>query len=126
MSKLWRCYNCPDESGVNWHEWQGVPKCSKCGLSQKDKVGGERIVERVAIHFDPPHPVVKGRGSGLRSCDSKPANTGQVTGSAVAVTCPECLKTKAFASAAEEQGTLIATDPEADFVIEKPEVASGS
>ena len=120
MSKLWRCYNCPLDTGAEWHEWQGLPKCPKCGLSQTDKPGGELVVERTAIHFDPPHPLLKGKGTNKRACDSKSVGIGSATGVALSVTCPECLKTDAYKTAAELQGTLVTTAAEADFVVQGP------
>lgn len=104
--RLWKCWNpkCADKLGMPGHDFVGddaAGKCDRCGLQSDDKRFGHLIVPRVVIHFDAPSGIVEGHGVGYAACE--PERTREkgyrMTGEPVAVTCPACRGSEAFAKA---------------------------
>lgn len=118
---LWICRNClsePNENGVSvvGYPFAGEhPVCPKCGIDGREPEYRAYVHERVPIHFDPPHAVLKDRGLNSTACDGtrigstdKKGRTVMGTGQRKAVTCPLCRESEAFLSDAvtAPMGTL--------------------
>lgn len=106
---LWICFNCHDPAkGIPGYPFEGEhPVCPACTLDGRTGDGVRLVVPRVAIHFDPPHAVVRGRGSNLAACDGKPIMGRMGTGEPSVVTCPACKATDAFRdSGGKPSGTV--------------------
>jgi hypothetical protein len=92
---LWRCYNpkcTPEGAAVPGHDFTGTEaQCPNCGLRQDDKKHGALIVKRVVMHFETPHAIVLGGGSGQSACGKDLSKGGRHTRSPSVVTCPACL-----------------------------------
>lgn len=119
MSKLWKCYNCVHPtSGSPGVDFVGpAGKCPACGAEESSG----RVAQRSTIHFDPPHPVLKAKGTNRRPCDGKPVAGGMATGEPSAVNCPDCRGSKPFLDAMAQRGGDYETVPEAaDFTIPDP------
>lgn len=116
---VYRCTNCKREAE------HPAPRCEPCGLDPaRDPRDAPLVVELAAIHFDPPHATVKGRGLGHAACD--PANPrlkvgvgAAFTGEREHVTCPACRASAAYAAA---EG--VAVGPPADMTL-TPKAAGG-
>lgn len=109
---MWICGNCDgarhQETGVPARGFEfeaDAPVCPQCGVDRrKGGVYAGVILEREAIHFDPPHPEMpRLRGSGVKACDGKPLGTFVTdtklvmgSGDRLAVTCPKCKETDVF------------------------------
>lgn len=118
MSKLWKCYNCETPIGVIGYDFESdVPVCPKCGLDGRDPVMASRMTERVVIHFDPPHPIMRGRGINKRACDGKPIHGGYAVGEPANVTCPECKTSDAFLKVTGGEPPKVVVPDGHDFVI---------
>ncbi len=97
-----RCFHCLQVGGttVDFALAPDAPVvCPVCGL-KKDGDGGEYIERLVVIHYEPPHPIIKGmKGCGYIACDHK-VLTGKgfavSTGETRNVNCPACHKTSEF------------------------------
>lgn len=95
--RLYRCYNpaCAAGSvpGFDFTAPTAGTACPKCKLPKADARHGHRIVERVVIHYEMPHPVQKNAGCGAIACrpDALDRGVQRVTGDPAAVTCPDCL-----------------------------------
>ena len=96
---LWMCLNsrCYSPNGkVGFSFESDQPVCPKCEINKNDTELGHFIVERVTIHYDPPHPKVNGKGKGYISCDKtvkvfEVARRGQqASGEPIAVNCSKC------------------------------------
>lgn len=115
--KPWMCFNCDDDKGFAGMKFRAdKPTCPKCGADGKEAEYAPYIVRCTEIHFDPPHPILKNKGTRKRLCDGKSIFEGQKTnvasGSPPAVTCPACRSHPAFPS----HGTVEAY-AEADFQV---------
>ena len=103
----YRCYACVDDKGTPGRDFEaaGPPKCPTCGCDPKANPRHARLIERVAeVHFDAPSGV-PGVGVGHPAC--APARSvcgGAATGEPLAVTCPKCVATPAFAAAMAGRG----------------------
>lgn len=101
MSNLWMCLNCTGEKGKKGKKFvSDVPVCS-CGVDGRKPEYKAFITRCVWTHYDPPHPVIHGRGTRKRLCDGKPVSGHDPahecsTGSVRVVTCPACLAHKDF------------------------------
>lgn len=122
--KLYMCYNCMGTNGVPGKPFEverGDVACPECGLTQKESQS--HIVKREVIHFDPPHPKIKGKGTNKRACDGRAIQGGMATGAPSSVTCPNCKTKPAYINAAEESG-----DPEVpseqDYSIQSMETSN--
>lgn len=104
MDRLWLCFNCEPQN-----KFQGPkPICPGCGADGNDPKSGGCIAPRVVIHFDPPHPVLKGKGLNTHACDTatRVGTKGmQASGDVRAVNCPACLASEAAKRMAEELDT---------------------
>lgn len=95
---LFKCMNkrCWSESGRPGFDFEdGMPVCPKCNTDQRDKRLGYLIVDRVLIHYDPPHDSVDGVGKGYIACSKIPVHEvamrgQQASGEPVAVNCQKC------------------------------------
>lgn len=99
---LYRCLNCLREAES--------PTCEPCGLdSAKDPKDARSIVELCILHFDPPHPTVRGRGLGHAACDPRmKVGTGAMyTGEKSVVNCPACKESSAFTSKGTPAATML-------------------
>lgn len=98
MTRLWHCFNCATD-------FEGpTAKCTGCGAENEG--GRDIIAQRLVIHFDPPHPIIKGRGLGHHACnpEQKVASQGmRSTGYPGSVTCPMCKASEVWK---EQQGLL--------------------
>lgn len=119
--KMYRCYNprCADRPEImpGFDFMAETPTCPKCGTSQEHKnprLAG-LIVNRVTIHFDPPHPAVDNVGLNTLACDpSKAVGRYQASGDPDAVTCPACRLTEAW----HQANTAKSFDPADDVPLE--------
>lgn len=125
MTNLWICRNClsdPNENGVSvvGYPFAGEhPVCPKCDIDGREAEYKPYVLERLPVHFDPPHPKLNDRGLGKTACDGtrigsrdKRGNVVMGTGQRKAVTCPDCLKSEAFLSDGQTapMGMLKASD----------------
>lgn len=95
--RLYRCYNCLDAREIPGRDFLAdKPVCPNCNL---DGTPGSRFENRIValrtVHFDPPHPSVKGAGVGLPACGGK-REGAMMSGDPNAVNCPKCKTTPAF------------------------------
>ncbi|MEB3269965.1 MAG: hypothetical protein VKJ09_15600, partial [Leptolyngbya sp.] len=108
---LWICRNClsdPNENGVSVVGYPfaaDLPVCPKCGIDGREAEYRPYVIERLPVHLDPPHAVLKDRGKGVTACDGTriggrdaKGNTVMGTGLREAVTCPACRETEVFLS----------------------------
>jgi len=121
MNNLWQCHNCIDEHGKPGRDFEAdKPVCPECKLDSTlpEYAQFGLIVKRETIHLDPPHKILKGKGSGKRACDGKPAQGAMFTGVAAIVNCPACLRTDAFRGLAETQGLEVTVVEKHDYVLD--------
>lgn len=120
MANLYRCYNCENAQGLIGYDFTAAaPVCPKCGADGTTLEAAQKIVTRQAVHFDPPHGVLRDKGTGKRACDGKPTTGLGVhsTGVPTAVTCPACRESEAFKPFADVKTPV----PEhLDMVIDPP------
>lgn len=108
MSRLWLCMNHPElgTTGVKFESEK--PVCPECGADGDSPDSGGCVAPRVVIHFIPPHPVVKNRGTGVLACDPK-TRVGlhgmMATGDPREATCPACRASDAWKQTMEQWGT---------------------
>ena len=122
VKRRYKCWNCLDDRQMPGREFEAVlPVCPTCTLDGRTPDGKGVLLEIPFFHFAPPHPVLKGKGTGKRACDGKPTGTDRqpCTGEPSVVTCPACLKTDAYREEAEKAGVPVAV-AERDFRIESP------
>lgn len=102
---LYLCRNHPDT--VHGHPFEAdKPVCPRCGMDRDaDPSHAQYIADRVVVHMEPPHPLKFDRGAGHAACDPALKTGTRVKGVAVvttgeplAVTCPACKLTEAFAA----------------------------
>ena len=121
MTKLkpYMCLNCTDETGGKGKKfWSEKPVCS-CGVDGKDKQYAGVLRRCVVIHYEPPHPVLKGKGTGKQLCDGRPTkeydpNKDAASGSYPAVTCPDCIAHPLFPGTDAESLTV---PDDADYMV---------
>lgn len=94
--RLMKCFNCISKHGIlKGFDYLGGGVCPNCGADEKDPLTSNLVVERATIHYEGLHPILVGRGDGLRYCDGQPIRcmeyVGKSSGEWAAVTCPECL-----------------------------------
>lgn len=116
--KPWVCFNCENEKGFPGLKFRAAkPVCPKCGADGSLPEYAPYVSRRTEVHFDPPHPILKNRGTRLRLCDGKSIfeaqKTNVATGSPHAVTCPDCIAHPSFP---RPNGPLEVPD-EADFQV---------
>lgn len=89
QKRLWRCNNC---GGSFEHDRQ---ECRACGIDAAAEPRFAGVVIPVeTIHYDPPHPVVRGHGTGFLACDpSRRVAGSRATGEPSVVNCPRCRET---------------------------------
>lgn len=103
MKTMYLCLNCTGPKGKKGkHFVSDVPVCS-CGVDGRRPEFKAFVATCVWTHYDPPHPVIHGRGSRTKLCDGKPVRGLNPekecsTGSPAVVTCPACLAHPAFPS----------------------------
>lgn len=123
-SGMFRCYNCVDPAngkpGVMFES--AVPKCPDCGVDGTIERFHSLIVPVAVIHYDPPHPTIKGVAARYHACT--PSNEigkcdGMATGEILAVTCTACLDTPAALAALGVRSDP-AVPAEADFKVGEP------
>ena len=118
MKKQYICLNCPNDKGIPGKKfWASEPVCS-CGVDMRLPEYRNFIAPVACIHFVPPHPVIRNRGTGHRRCDgvsirTHPKTQELATGSPEVVNCPACRAHKDFPAADGE----VSVPPEADFAI---------
>ena len=101
MAKFFNCYNCEDDKGKPGFNFAAEkPVCPKCGLDGTDPHVAHLIVPCRLIHFEPPHPIAKNRGTGKLACGADRPGT-QSTGVITAANCPACLASEAGKAAAK-------------------------
>ena len=105
---LCRCTNC------NRTFEAPRPLCEVCAIDPlKDRRFAGIVVKVAKVHFDPPHPTVRGHGVGFTACSpAKPVQGQHASGEAHVVNCAACRATDAWKKAA-------AADPE--FMAEQDE-----
>lgn len=121
MTKLkpYMCLNCTDETGGRGKKfWAERPVCS-CGVDGKNPEYAGMLRRCVVVHFEPPHPVLKGKGTGKQLCDGRTTkeydpNREAATGSYDAVTCPDCLAHPQYPGRDAEPGTV---PEDADYMV---------
>jgi len=88
-----RCYNCDTA-----HEFvSSEPVCPQCGADARKEREQRFIVPLVTIHFDPPHPVIRGEGQHVMACTGRgwpPGTTA--SGETTIVSCTACRETEVF------------------------------
>lgn len=116
--RLWACYNCTDDKGMVGLKFRATkPVCPKCGADGSQAEYAPYIVRCVNVHFDPPHPILKNRGTRLRLCDGKSIFEAQKTnvasGDPHSVNCPDCIAHPSF----PKPGGELEVPDEADFAV---------
>lgn len=116
MAKRYRCINCGNEFVSEKRA------CVTCALdAATDPQAAHVIFPLVLLHYDPPHPKIKGRGRGHRACDpTTPITKGRGSGEARQVNCDACKATAAFRDAVKA-GAL-----ETEFLASEDEIVSVS
>jgi hypothetical protein len=121
--KLFICRNCfadkPSESGSpvpGYKFYADLPVCPKCTADQRNPRHMHYIAECEVIHFDPPDPVLRDRGTNVAACDPSIKIGGLQEGETVkpnfgtghrsVVNCPKCMESEAFLLGKETEGTL--------------------
>jgi predicted nucleic-acid-binding Zn-ribbon protein len=96
VARNFLCYHCRNEKDVPGRPFVADgPKCPNCGLdAAADKQVAHLIVPLKTIHFEAPHAIVAGVGSGSLACGTKPGGV-MVSREIVAVNCPKCLASEA-------------------------------
>lgn len=112
------CLNCIGETGVKGAGFRSnKPVCPRCGVDARNPELASFVVRCVETHFEPPHPVLRNRGTRKRLCDGelifKNQDTNRATGDPREVSCPACL---AHASFPKVDGELT-VPAEADFQV---------
>lgn len=122
--KLWMCRNCNGKY-VNAAGYEAerpgkvfeaeLPVC-ECGVDGRNPEHAAYISALVYLHFDPPHPFLKGRGTHEAACGAGRIG-GRVNGELVygtgerdAVNCKACRESEAFRGPAVHTGTLKAAE----------------
>lgn len=115
---LWICWNCTDEMGRPGKKFEADAPVCPCGVDGNKPEMTGYIAKCEVIHFDPPHPVLKGRGMRRRVCDDKPIHEagGLASGHPAAVNCGACKRTPEYVLACEKFGEPV-PHKEADFVV---------
>jgi hypothetical protein len=90
----WRCLNAQCATA----EFESAePKCPGCGVDRRNPRYAGHVAAFVAVHFDPPDPVVPRMGLGRLACDpARPVAGSHATGSHLAVSCKACRESEAF------------------------------
>lgn len=102
--KLFKCYNCLSDKEKPGRDFTAAePKCPHCGLDGTDPHVKHLIVQRRIVHFEPPHPIAKDRGTGKLACGANRAGT-QSTGVITVANCPACKESEAGKLAAKPVG----------------------
>lgn len=102
-----RCYNCDPAYEFSSRE----PVCPQCSADGRKPREQPFIARLVTTHFDPPHPIIRGRGRHVMACTGKPWPPGtSVSGETTAVTCTSCRNTAAFTRTHLEQHPPDATE----------------
>lgn len=89
------CLNCADDKGIPGKKfWSDTAKCS-CGVDATVPELASYLKKLVLMHYDPPHPVLHGRGTNKKLCDGQSVHTlvpakESYTGDPSCVTCPLC------------------------------------
>lgn len=114
----WICWNCIDTATMTAGKTfeADEPLCS-CGVDGKNPRHMSLIVECCTVHFDPPDPVIKGRGKNIFACNRQPAITTPFecfSGEYAAVNCKQCLATEECKAAKKSGRRYVPT--EGDFV----------
>jgi hypothetical protein len=91
---LFRCLNQKCATGDFEAAGAVCPGCKIDGNVPELKPMIQRLV---TVHFDPPHPVLSGRGLNVLACNPKRAVFGlAASGDHTAVNCPKCKATPAY------------------------------
>jgi hypothetical protein len=94
--RIYLCYNCPDARQVPGRSFTAEkPVCPQCGLDGTDPRFASLIVQCRVIHFETPHPIAVGRGSGKLACEAKYSGV-MASGHPDVVNCPACRATVAW------------------------------
>lgn len=108
MKTMYLCLNCFGPKGKRGkHFVADVPVC-ECGVDGRLPEYKGFVAKCVWTHYDPPHPVIRGRGRRAVLCDGRAVrgldHTKEFsTGSPTAVTCPACLAHPSFPAADGER-----------------------
>ena len=126
--KLWICRNClsdPNENGfcaVGRKFEADKPVCPTCGADRSNPRHAPYIGECEVIHFDPPDPILKGRGTNRAACDTsivigspQPHDGVGIkpyfgTAHRNVVNCRACMASEVFVSGAEVEKAIKAVD----------------
>jgi hypothetical protein len=112
----WMCANCDDERGLRGKRFEADEPVCPCGVDGRLAEFKHLIAPVEIHHYDPPHPVVKGRGTHQAACGLGRIGSrvkGQLvwgTGERLVVNCKACRESEAFKSDREHTGILIAAD----------------
>lgn len=92
---FYMCLNCTDEKGLRGKKfWGDKPVCS-CGVDDANPEYSGYLQKLVVTHYEPPHPVLKGKGTKKTLCGvdtvSFDYRKDNASGSPAAVSCPACL-----------------------------------
>lgn len=109
MTRQWRCNNC----GASFQSDRQA--CAACGVDAQAEPRFAGVVVPVeTVHFDPPHPVVRGYGTGRLACDPRKQVAGsRATGEPSVVNCPACRATPEWKRAYAGEPTLLESQNEA-------------
>lgn len=110
---LYKCSNCPLPTG-DCRVFEADDPVCPCGIDGRDPEMAGIIRPVETIHFDPPHPVVKGRGTRQAACGH--GRVGSVVGRSMvlasgerdAVNCKACKETAVFKGDASHTGLITA------------------
>jgi len=116
---LWCCLNCTDEKGRRGRNFRSAVPVCECGVDGRKPEYKYHIFKCVVCHFEPPHPVFKGHGTGAALCDGRQRNkmnhqAETTTASYDTVNCEACRNHPLFPGK-EPSDTVV--DEEADYMV---------
>lgn len=106
------CMNCTNDKGTPGKPFAAdVPKCP-CGVDGTLPEYAAFIVPQAVLHYDPPHAILKGKGTNKAACDGKPVQGRYATGDPREVNCDQCKEKKVWKDGMTAAGEYFVTvDP---------------